>query len=200
MVSYKVTKIIPAALILVVIAITIAALVSLTRVIFFSGGSNSTISQVDVAKEALLNTNSDHSVVLTVRGPIVGNEDFRSYKISITPTSREIVIYQGYQNQPIDKIALDNNSKDYEQFVFALDKANLVKGVEFTGDKNDTRGICSTGKIYDFQVLVGDKVAKQLWTSTCSGSKGSLSASANQLINLFIAQIPGSQKLISKNW
>ena len=200
MVSLKSTKIIPIALILVIIAIAIAALVSLARIVFFSGGSTDTVSQIDISKEALLGSDADHKIILTVRGPIVADEDFRSYQIKINPANREIAIYKGYSDQVIEKVSLANNQKAYEQFVFALYKANLVKGTELTGDKNDLRGVCATGRVYNFQVIVADKVEKQLWTSTCSGSKGSLNASVDQLVSLFIAQIPGSQAIINRSW
>jgi hypothetical protein len=198
--SLRYTKIIPVALLLVIIAIAIAALVSLARVIFAPNVSNNTVSQVDITKEALLSSDSDHKVMLTVRGPIVANENFRSYQMIITPSSRQLITYKGYLDEVIDNILLSNNQKAYEQFVFALYKANLVKGTELTGDKNDIRGICATGRVYDFKVINSEGTKKQLWTSTCSGSKGSLNASVDQLVGLFTAQIPGSETVISKNW
>jgi hypothetical protein len=198
--NLRYTKIIPVALLLVIIAIAIAALVSLARVIFVPSTSTNTVSQVDITKEALLSSEPDHKVVLTVRGPIVADEDFRSYQMTISSGSRRLVTYKGYLDQITENVSLNNNPKAYEQFVFALYKANLVKGTELSGDKNDIRGICATGRVYDFKVINLEGTKKQLWTSTCSGSKGSLNASVDQLVNLFTAQIPGSETVISKNW
>jgi len=200
MASYKTTKIIPIALVLIIVAIAIAGLVSLARAVFFSGNTDTTISQSDIAKEALLSSDPEHQVILTVRGPLVADEAFRSYQIKINAGVRQITTYSGYANNQIGKVSLGNNVKAYEQFVFALYKANLVKGTEFTGDKNDLRGVCATGYVYNFEVFAHDKDTRQLWTSTCSGSKGSLDADLDQLMSLFTAQIPESENLISQIW
>jgi hypothetical protein len=133
---------------------------------------------------------------MTVRGPIVANEQFHSYQMSINSLSRSLTTYQGYLEQPIASKAYDNNLKAYEQFVYALDKANYMNGDELTGDKNDTRGICATGLVYEFEVLNADATVKRLWTSTCKGSSGSLKASVSQIGDLFRAQIPDSTTLL----
>jgi hypothetical protein len=197
MANYRSSRVIPIALILIIVAIAIAALVSLARAVFFSGSSQ-TVSQVDVSESALLNTSVAHSVTMTVRGPIVANELFHSYKIEVTPNGRTLTTYTGYLDQPIDQMSLSNNTPAYEQFVYALDKANLVKGTPFTGTKNDTRGICATGHVYEFNVLSAGNSVKMLWTSTCSNTKGSLSASIGPLTSLFIDQIPNSKSAIEK--
>jgi len=198
--EHRIRRILPIALSLIVVAAAIAGLFSLARVLFFSGNSTNTVSQTDISKEALLNTSADRAVYMTVRGKIVADESFRSYQIQITPSSRKIVTYQGYLDNEITNISLTNNIPAYEQFVYSLYKANLIKGTELTGESNETRGICATGFVYSFQIVKADKTVKQLWTSSCSGSKGSLSASYPQLSGLFIKQIPDADKLINKLW
>jgi len=197
MANYRTSRIIPIILVIVIIIIAIASLVSLARVVFFSGSSTET-SQVDVSQDALLNTGMTHSVQMTVRGPIVADEEFHSYQIDISPTSRTLRTYNGYLGSVVNEVTLDNSVAAYEQFVFALDKANLTKGTELEGDKNDVRGICATGRVFEFAIINGTDVVKQLWTSTCKGSKGSLDASVDQLQSLFVAQIPGAEPLIKR--
>lgn len=179
--------------------IAIVALVSLARAIFFSGDrSSNTTQQIDVSREALLNTAEGHSVRMTIRGPIVADETFNSYRITITPSSRSLVTYKGYLGGQIDAVQLGNNVSAYEEFVHALDKAALPTGTQFPADKDDTRGICATGRIYEYEIINGDEVVKRLWTSTCKGSPGSLQASADQLTNLFIVQIPDARDVLNK--
>lgn len=197
MANYRTSRILPIILVIVIIIIAIAALVSLARVVFFSGPSTST-AVVDVSRDALLNTNAGRSVSMTVRGPIVADEKFRSYKIDISANSRTIKTYTGYLDTVIDNDTLGNSVAAYDEFVHALDKAELTKGKQFTGDKNDTRGICATGSVYQFQIFDGKNVVKDLWTSTCRGSSGSLDASVTQLTNLFVKQIPGADSKIQK--
>jgi hypothetical protein len=194
----RTSRIIPIALILIIIAVAIAGLISLARAVFFSGSSSQTVSQVDVSRDALLSTAADRSVALTVRGAIVADEEFRSYQIVVTPTSRTLTVYTGYLEKRIDQIALGNNIPAYEEFVYALDRADLVKGTELTGDKNDRRGICAIGRVYEFAVLKANTSVKTLWTSTCKDAKGSLNATVVELTNLFMNQIPKGQALINK--
>jgi glutamine synthetase type III len=201
MANYRNSRIFPIALVLIIAAIAIAALVSLTRAIFFNtttSTNQTTVSQVDAGRQALLSTTVDRSVSMTVRGAIVADEKFHSYQITVTPSSRTMSTYIGYLDTTVDNVRLGNNTPSYEQFVYSLDRANLAKGSELSGDKNDTRGICATGQVYEFAILQSDKSVKTLWTSTCTGSKGSLDASVDQLTQLFVNQIPNATQLINK--
>lgn len=190
-------RIFPIVLVLIVIAIAVAALVSVGRLIF-NGGQPADPTQVDRSREALLATSTEHSVRMTVRGPIVANENFRSYQITISPTDRNMTTFSGYLERTIDGKQLGNNLQAYEQFVYALDKANFVKGEAFNDDRDDTRGICATGRVYEFEVIEGTDAVKRLWTSTCKGSPGSFKASVQQVSNLFLQQIPQNDDLLDK--
>jgi hypothetical protein len=112
--------------------VAIVGLVALARAIFFSSGSSDTTQQVDVSRDALLATSEGHAVQVTVRGPIVADENFNSYRITITPSSRTLTTYRGYLDQQIDSVNLGNNVSAYTEFVNALDKANLALGAGFT--------------------------------------------------------------------
>lgn len=198
MANYRTSRALPIILVIVVIIIAITALVSLARVVFFSGSSTSSTAVIDVSRDALLNTSAGRSVTMTVRGPIVADEKFRSYKIDISANDRTIKTYTGYLDTVVDQTSLGNSVASYDQFVHALDKANLTKGKQLDGDKNDTRGICATGSVYDFTIYNGTDAVKDLWTSTCNGSAGSLNASVTQLSSLFTNQIPGASAQIAK--
>lgn len=189
------SRVVPIVLLLIVIAIAIAALVSVGRAIFGNGGT-STPAQVDTSEQTLLNTSLTHAVRMTVRGPIVADEDFRSYQITISPTSRSLVTYSGYLDQVIDNKQLSNNTEAYTQFVYALNRANMIDGTVLTGEKDDMRGVCATGQVYMFETLDSGNSVKDLWTSTCSGSKGSFKASVDQVQSLFLQQIPDNATLL----
>mgnify|MGYP001244537797 CR=1 FL=1 len=185
---------IPIILIIIVIIVAVAALISVGRNIF--GGSSEPI--VNTGKEALLNTSLDRSVRMTVRGPIVGDNNFHTYTVTATPTTRNLTTYQGYLQSQLESTELANNSKAYEQFVYALDRANMMEGAELEGDADNTRGVCATGKLYRYEVIQGTNVVKTLWTTTCSQSRGSLKAVNQSLVRLFNAQIPDYAKLTNK--
>lgn len=196
MANYKTSRILPVVLVVAIVIVAIVALVSLARLVFFSGESNTTPEAEDVSRTALVDTSAGKSVRMTVRGPIVADEAFHSYQVNISANQRSITTYNGYLDTVVAQNNLGNNTAAYEQFVYALDKANLAKGTALEGDRNDIRGICATGRVYEFSILSGGESIKTLWTSTCNGSRGSLDASVNQLTSLFINQIPDSQNLI----
>lgn len=195
------SRIIPIILVIGAIGLAIWALVSVGRMIFGSnnGGSGSqTTQQVNVGKQALTKTTADRSVRMTVRGPIVADENFHSYSITISPDARNMTTYVGYMVQQVDNQQLTNNIPAYEQFVYALERANFMEGTPLSGSANNTRGICATGNLYEFEVLQGSNSIQKLWASTCDGSPGSLKASLSQITNLFRTQIPGFAQLLSK--
>lgn len=189
------SRVFPIIIVLIVVAIAIAALVSVGRTIF-GGDTQTDSSKVDQGQKALLNTSVGNSVRMTVRGPIVADEDFRSYRIAADASGRNLSTYSGYVSQIIDSKQLGNNVKAYEQFVYALDKANFMKATAATGEADDTRGICASGKVYEFEVVQGGMVTKRLWTSTCRGSSGSFKGSADQIEKLFLGQIPDNKALL----
>jgi hypothetical protein len=188
---------VPTILTIIIIIVAIIGLVTLARALFFSGSSSSNQTQVDANKQALLDSSDGSAVSMTVRGPIVADENFRSYQIIVSPTSREMKTYTGYLDAVLKQDSFDNNVTAYEQFVHALDKANMSAGRQLSDEKNDVRGVCATGRVYEFSTLKNGDAVQTLWTSTCSGSQGSLKASATQLSQLFQKQIPTATSLLS---
>lgn len=197
MATYRSARIFPVILVIVIIAIAIIALVSLARAVFFSS-SSSNDSVVDSSQTALLATDANRRVEMTVRGPIVADERFASYRITVSPSSRTLTTYRGYLDSVVDRIELGNNVAAYEEFVFALDKAGLAAGDEYGDDRDDVRGVCATGQVTQFGILDTGESVKTLWTSTCRGSSGTLDASASQLSRLFLRQIPDADGAINK--
>lgn len=183
----------PIIIVVIVIAIAVAALITLGQALF-SGKSATEVVEVD--QHGLMEVTAGRSVTMTARGPIVANEDFRSYQITITPDSRKLVTYTGYLGDVLKTERLSNNVKAYDEFVHALSKADMAKGVQLEGEANDTRGICATGQVYEFDILNDGKSTKNLWTSTCKGSRGSFTASVPQVQSLFFRQIPNVQTVL----
>lgn len=190
-------RLVPIVLVLIIVVLAVAALVSLGRSMF-GGDHEQAKPLVNEGKQALVSTLADRSVRMTVRGPIVADENFNGYSITISPDARNMTVYKGYGKQQVDDDALSNTTQAYTQFVYALNRANLMKGKPLSGDANDTRGICATGYLYEFEVRQGDNTVQDLWTTTCSGSPGSLDANLAQVMSLFRLQIPDYSNLLNK--
>lgn len=187
-------RIFPIILVVVVTVALVAGLVAVGRYIF--GGNaeqrEAEESRVETARDQLLTLEVDRLTRLTVRGPIVGDDRFRTERISISPTQRVYTIYGSYLEDVEDQRSYDNNMEAYEEFVHALDKAAFTKpGKESPEEASDIRGICATGRVYDFEIVGSTGVVYRAWTSTCKGSPGTFGASLDQVVSLFTAQIPG---------
>lgn len=193
-------RILPIIIVIIVVALVIAALVAVGRMIF-SGNRSTTDNDQGTSESALFDAVVDQAdtraVRWTVRGPIVADEEFRSYQISVSPSQREYVLYSGYLDQVLDRKTYGNNSKAYEQFVYALDKANISK--TRAGASDDLRGICATnGLAYKFETLSSGAPDHSLWSSTCKDSKGTLASDVSKIQALFVNQIPDFQPVFNK--
>lgn len=184
-------RILPIIVIIIVVALVIAALVTAGRMMFAKNSASSktqTESQGKVV-DAVLDRGETRSVRWTVRGPIVANEKFRSYQISISPSKRIYTTYSGYLEEVIDNKTYDNNANAYEQFVYALSNANV--GASRNAKDTDFRGVCATqGIAYKFETLADNNADNTLWSSTCKDSKGTLAADPLKVQALFVNQIP----------
>lgn len=189
-------QLLPVIIIVIIVVVSVAAIVALARTLLF-GGSSSSEKKEDPQVNALVQTTADRAVRMTIRGPITADEKFRSYQITISPSSRVMTTYAGYLDQQIDTVQLDNNTRAYEEFVFALERAGMMAGTPLEGGKNDTRGLCPTGKIIEFETLQNSQTVEKLWTTTCGGTS-SFKGNATQVSDMFLAQIPQGQDLLKK--
>ncbi|QWQ32354.1 hypothetical protein KOY48_00420 [Candidatus Minimicrobia naudis] len=97
------SRFVPILLVIVITVVAVAAVIAIGRALFGKNdsGQTTTDQNVNVGQVALLSTDVGSAVRLTVRGPIVANENFRSYSITISPESREMTTYEGYLDKPI---------------------------------------------------------------------------------------------------
>lgn len=191
------SRFVPILLVIVIMIVAIAAVIAIGRALLGGGESTEPASQVDEGRTALLTTDVSRSVRLTVRGPIVADESFRSYQVTVTPTSRIMTTHEGYLGRQLDTKTFDNNVRAYEEFVHALDKRKMMDGRVLTAGQNDLRGICASNKLYEFETMVNNETLKKLWTSDCDGSKGSALANVSEILDMFLKQIPEGRKMAS---
>ena len=187
-------RIFPLILIVVVIIALIAGMITVGKYLFTD--KQEPVDEATVtAQDELLTLNVSRSVQMTIRGPIVADEEFKTERIVVSPVSREYKTYSGYLDSVQNSKSYDNNNSAYEEFVYALDKADFTRSDKKSSDEpEDIRGICATGKIYEFEILNANEPVKRYWTSTCKGSSGTFRASVEQVTNLFAGQIPEGER------
>ena len=191
------SRFVPILLVIVITIVAVAAVIAIGRALFGGNESDQKDKNINAGQIALLSTDEGRAVRLTVRGPIVANENFRSYSVIVSPSSRQITTYEGYLDKEISQKKLDNNVKAYTELVYALHKRKMMNGTQLTEQQNDLRGICASGKVYKFETLSDNSVVKSLWTSDCSGSKGSAQANVNEILDMLLKQIPEGKKMVA---
>lgn len=189
-------RVLPIIIVIVVVALVVAALVTVGRMIFSGGSSDTSETAGTSLQDTVLDRTASRNVRWTIRGPIVADENFRSYQITIGPSSRTFVTYSGYLDQVMDTKTYDNNAKAYEEFVYALDKADISK----TRNSNDEdfRGVCATkGIAYMFETMNDATVDNSIWSSSCKDSAGTMAADPLKIQALFVNQIPDFKPLFN---
>lgn len=184
----------PVVLAVVVIVVAIFAVVAVGRALLGRGEPMAPAD--DSATRALLRTDNDRSVRMSVRGPIVADEEFNSYVIEVSPIARNMTTHQGYQGRVIESERFGNSAGAYGEFVHALGKVGFTNEVELPEEQEDTRGVCAGGRLYTFEILQAQSVVKSLWTSSCRQIPGSFRGEAVQARDLFLKQIPDSNTLL----
>lgn len=183
--------------VVVIVILLIAASVSIFRAL--TGGTES-VEETDTTitnTEELLNTSIDHSVLMRLRSEIVADENFRTYEVEISPTDRQFTRYKGYLDEQLVYRTYENNTPAYDEFVHALNKAGLTRGVSDIDD--DVRGVCANGILFEFELRTAAEPTARWWTSTCDGSPGTLDADADYLRELFLDQVPRAVKFVGND-
>lgn len=188
------SRFVPIILIAIAVVVVVIILIIVGRGIFAgqTGSGINSKAQQEASESGLLTLDVNRSVEMFVRGPIVADENFQSYSIVVSPESRVYRTYSGYSDKIVSEKSYANTMQAYEQFVYALDKANFTQPGKQSkaADADDTRGICATGQLTQFTLKDGGDNTYQAWTSDCSGSPGTFGASLSQVSNLFTNQIP----------
>lgn len=188
------SRFVPILLVIVITVVAVAAVLAIGQALM-GGGQKESSNQSEIGTSALLSSDLSRSVRLTVRGPIVADEKFRSYQVTIAPNARVMTTHEGYLEKQLDAKNFSNNTRAYEELVYALDKRRMMEGRQLSEEQNDLRGICATGRVYTFETLMNGEPVKTLWTSDCSGSKGSATANVQEVVDMFLKQIPDGKKM-----
>lgn len=165
---------------------------------FISGlfANESKSTETDSSQQALLSTTTESSVSMEIRKELVADESMSSFSIVITPNSRIVTSMIGYEKRILAQKVYTNNKSAYEQFVYALNRADLLNNRNLNDEENDTRGVCPAGELTVFNIAKSQSIIKKIWTTSCKDSKGNLKSSVSKITDLFLTQIPEDAKSI----
>lgn len=161
--------------------------------VFGRGGNTTTQSNKTIA-QLVDYADKNSSVSLTTIGRMVGDEQRREIRVTVTPNERRLEILSGYNESVMSLQSYPNTQEAYSNFLSALGNNGFNKKRETT--ITDPRGLCPTGQRYVYDLSQDGNHISNLWNSSCND--GSNFAGRGQTIRtLFKQQIPDYDKQIS---
>ncbi len=126
-------------------------------------------------------------VSLTTVGKLVGNDEHRSIRITVSATERRVEILSGYDQQVLSSQTYENTRTAYETFLSALGGQGFTQSKKT--DITDNRSVCPTGQHYEYRIKEDGAEKSNLWSVSCDKS-GNFNGRGNTIRQLFQRQIP----------
>lgn len=132
--------------------------------------------------------------VYTVDGPIVANNEHRSYRIEVTNNSVVMKVYSGYGSSVIAESSYPNTSDSYTAFLSALSNANVTALARGASDQDEFAeiGACATGRKFIVEL---DSTLRR-WSTSCNRVQGNAGFTMSQVGSLFQRQVPDYSTLV----
>ena len=185
---------------IVVIAITIIALILITWGLFtiasniFRGNGDEQVDivQVDADRSTVQSTSV---AAYKVTGPIVANEDQRSYTIVVSANNVTMKTFSNFGKTLIAEVSYVNTPIAYESFLSALANADITAlrrnaSTEFTFED---QGVCARGR--KFFVELDTNIFR--WSTSCGNKEGNAGFTMSPVSTLFQRQVPDFNKMTS---
>ncbi len=164
-------------------------LYSIARGIF-----NSSSAPAQIEETTGYNVKSAGTASLTVDGPVVANEENRSYKIEVSSGVVSMKVYKSYGQVLLSEKSYKNNDVSFDNFLSALKELNVTSRKKNTtlDDDNSGTGVCSNGKRYIVEL---DNDVRR-WSTSCSSKQGTAGFSMSAIRTLFGKQVPDKNELL----
>lgn len=140
-------------------------------------------------------SSSDAKAVYTLQGHIVGDDEYRSIRITVARDYRRIDVLAGYTDRVIKSKTFENDQAAFDVFLRALDHANYTKTRKT--DITDERGVCPIGYRYIYAMKDGDTEVQRTWSTSCGGKFGTSATNADTVRRLFQRQITDYRHIVS---
>lgn len=174
---------------LIAIGLIILFVILLLRAIFGGGGETPVERRINLADYE----NTGVIMRMVTEGPVNANELHRQIYIEVGRDGNKIQLVHGYQGEVVRQEQVNSNSSAYGSFLRAIDLLGYTSGNRSEA-ASDYRGHCPFGNRYVFQIVDGEDVKQQFWSTSC-GDEGSFRGQTDQIVQLFQAQIPAYNDL-----
>ncbi len=131
----------------------------------------------------------------TMQGHLVGEDQRRAVRVSVSSSTRLIEILDGYEWITERSKTYPNTQDAYDYFLHGLDRAG------FTRDRKvvitDSKGVCPFGNTFLYDLSDADHHPLNTWSVTCFANLGTFAGSAFTVRQLFQAQITDYSAFVS---
>lgn len=135
---------------------------------------------------------SQNSVVsVTTVGRLVGDEQHREVRISVSQNERRLEVLSGYNQQVIQSQTYANTRAAYETFLSAIGARGFLSSKK---SDLDPRSVCPTGNRYVYDLSVNGEHTSNLWITSCSKKTGTFNGNSATIRQIFQQQIPDYNK------
>ncbi|GAC1387876.1 MAG: hypothetical protein NVS1B7_2260 [Candidatus Saccharimonadales bacterium] len=180
-----------------VLAVIVVAFIAIILVTTRSTdtGNNANSAKKPAASINILDADNGSSAVkVTTQGHLIGEEQRRSVRITVSQSQRTVEILSGYEENITKSEVIANTPAAYSTFLRALNNANFVKSRKVLVD--DERGTCPIGNRYVYELVKANTNIRRLWSNSCASSEGSFAGNGPLIRELFQKQIPDYSKFM----
>ncbi|HTE57483.1 MAG TPA: hypothetical protein VK694_01975 [Verrucomicrobiae bacterium] len=134
------------------------------------------------------------SAIFTTQGKVVGEEQFRAIRITVSQDERRLEILTGYDGTVSTSQVYPNTPSAYSAFLTSIEKAGF--GLARKTTTTDPTGVCPLGRRSVYELKDYDQKLINLWNTSCGAKIGSFGGRAATVNSLFRAQIPKYQSQV----
>lgn len=128
------------------------------------------------------------SVSVTTQGKLVGEDQRRSIRITVSQDERRLEILTGYEEAIERTQVYPNTPSAYENFLIAIDFAGFSR--ERKAKTTDERAVCPLGRRYIYELKEYSQELIRSWSASCGTQWGTFGGKGSTIRKLFQAQIP----------
>jgi hypothetical protein len=155
------------------------------------GRGNNTNTQNKAVTHLVDYADKNSSVSLTTVGRLVGNDDRREIRVTVTPNERRLEVLSGYDESVMSLQTYPNTREAYSNFLSALAANGFIKKRDTS--ITDPRGLCPTGNRYIYDLSEDGNHISNLWNTSCNDGSN-FAGRATTIREIFKNQIPDYNK------
>jgi hypothetical protein len=175
-----------------VLGIIIVALLAIFLIVN-RGSNDSNAPRTKGASQLARYSGEDSSVSYTIQGKIVGDDQYRSIRITVSQDERRMDILSSYDDTIQKTESFDNTLSGYTVFLNALDRAGFRANRKSA--VSDFKGMCPLGNRYIYTLSTNDGELINTWSDSCQRADGTFAGNPSLIRRLFQNQINDYGKL-----